>query len=47
LLLHPFFPYGVPELVALAVTIGAHLWKGNPMLSIFGGTAVFMVLSRV
>jgi branched-subunit amino acid transport protein AzlD len=40
-------PYGIPELAALAVTIGAHLWKGNPMISIFGGTAVFMVLSRV
>ena len=40
-------PYGVPELAALAVTVGAHLWKGNPMLSIFGGTAVFMALSRM
>jgi branched-subunit amino acid transport protein AzlD len=40
-------PFGVPELAALAVTAAAHLWKGNPMLSIFGGTAVFMLLCRL
>jgi branched-subunit amino acid transport protein AzlD len=40
-------PYGIPELVALGVTVAAHLWKGNPMISIFGGTGVFMFLNRI
>ncbi|RVW01930.1 MULTISPECIES: branched-chain amino acid transporter permease [Rhodococcus] len=30
--------------VALAVTIGLHLWRSHALLSIVGGTAVYMVL---
>lgn len=37
----------VPYILALAVTIGLHLWKRNSLLSIFSGTAVFMILIRV
>ena len=36
-----------PQLIALAVTVGLHLWKGNTMISVFGGTAVCMVLSQL
>lgn len=40
-------PFGLPQLVALAVTVISHLWKGNAMVSIFGGTIVFMVLRNL
>lgn len=39
-------PFGIPEFVGLLFTIAVHLWKGNSMISIFGGTAIYMVLSR-
>lgn len=32
----------VPQVVAVMVTAGLHLWKGNTLLSIFGGTLVYM-----
>ena len=37
----------VPELVASTVVIALHLWKKNPLISIFCGTAVYMLLLRV
>lgn len=37
----------VPTLVALAVTVILHLWRHNSLISIFGGTALYMVLMRV
>ena len=40
-------PFGLPELIALAFTVIIHLWKNNSMISIFGGTILFMILSRV
>ena len=40
-------PWGAPQFIAIAATIGLHLWKKNSMLSIFGGTILFMVLSRI
>ena len=36
--------HGVPELVALVVTVGLHLWRRNALLSILGGTALYVVL---
>jgi len=38
---------GLPVLIAAAFTVLVHLWQRNPLLSIFGGTAVYMVLERV
>ncbi|MET7694046.1 branched-chain amino acid transporter permease [Streptomyces canus] len=35
----------VTPLVALTVTVGLHLWRRNALLSIFGGTAVSVVLA--
>ncbi|MEU1408939.1 AzlD domain-containing protein [Streptomyces sp. NPDC005728] len=35
----------VPSLVALAVTVGLHLWRRNALLSILGGTTVHVVLA--
>lgn len=37
-------PYGVPELAAAALTAGLHLWRRNALISIFSGTALYMVL---
>ena len=39
------FPAGwVPQLVCVAVVVALHLWKHNNLLSIFGGTVLYMVL---
>ena len=40
------YSYGLPELIAIAVTAGLHLWKRQMLLSIAGGTAVYMLLIR-
>ncbi len=40
-------PYGLPHSIAIAFVALIHLWKKNSMLSIFGGTILFMVLSRL
>ena len=40
-------PFGLPQMLSLALTIILHLWKNNSMLSIFGGTIAFMVLQRI
>ena len=37
------YPYGIPELIALIVTIGLHLWKRNMLVSIGVGTVVYMI----
>jgi len=37
----------IPALIAAAFTAGVHLWRRNPLISIFGGTALFMVLQRI
>ena len=39
--------HGLPELLAIAVTAGLHLWKKNMLLSIAGGTIVYMLLVQV
>ena len=35
----------IAPLVALAVTVGLHLWRRNALLSVFAGTAVCVALS--
>ena len=35
---------GLPELLAMALTAGLHLWKGQMLLSIAGGTVFYMLL---
>lgn len=41
----PFlYPYGLPEAIAIAGVILLHLWKKNNLLSITGGTALYMIL---
>ena len=36
--------YGGAELAAAIVTVGLHLWRRNPLLSIAAGTALYMAL---
>ena len=36
--------HGIPDMIAVAVTILLHLWKGNMFLSIGGGTILYMAL---
>ena len=40
-------PYGIPELIALAAVVGLHLWRRNVLLSIGGGTVVYMLLMQL
>ena len=37
----------IPAIAGVLLTIILHLWKGNSMISIFGGTILFMVLERL
>lgn len=41
------WPHGLPELIAIAVTAGLHLWKRNVLLSILVGTVLYMVLVQL
>ena len=41
------FPHGIPELIAVLFVVGAHKWRHNLLLSIVGGTMVYMVLIRI
>lgn len=37
-------PFGLPELLAVFLTIGLHVWKRNNLLSIGAGTIFYMFL---
>lgn len=37
-------PFGLSEILACGAVAGLHLWKGNALFSIFGGTVVYMLL---
>jgi branched-subunit amino acid transport protein AzlD len=37
----------IPILTAAAFTATVHIWRRNPLISIFGGTALYMILLRV
>lgn len=39
--------HGLPELIAIAVTVGLHLWKKQMLLSIAGGTICYMLLVQL
>jgi branched-subunit amino acid transport protein AzlD len=40
-------PFGLPELIAVVTVAVLHLWRRNSMLSILGGTVLYMVLIQV
>ena len=35
----------LPDILALAITLGLHLWRRNAVLSILGGTASYVALA--
>jgi len=37
-------PFGIPELIAVISVVGLHLWRKNNLLSILGGTVIYMFL---
>ena len=38
---------GIPEIIAIAVTAGLHLWKKQMLLSVAAGTFVYMLLVQL
>jgi branched-subunit amino acid transport protein AzlD len=39
--------HGIPELIGIVVTAGLHLWKKQMLLSIAGGTIIYMLLVQL
>ena len=39
--------HGIPELLAVLAVVLLHLWKGQMLLSIAGGTALYMLLVQM
>ena len=39
--------HGLPELIACTVIVLLHVWKRNMLLSIAGGTVVYMALLQL
>ena len=40
-------PFGLPELASVAAVVALHVWRRNTLISIAGGTALYMVLIRM
>lgn len=40
-------PHGIPEAIGIVVTVLLHLWKRQMLLSIAGGTVVYMLLIQL
>ena len=38
--------HGIPEVICVAVVAALHKWKGNVLLSIAGGTVLYMMLAQ-
>ena len=36
--------HGLPEMIAVAVIVVLHWWKGNSLLSIGAGTVIYMIM---
>ncbi len=43
----PTWPHGLPEFIGVLTVVILHAWKHNTMLSIVGGTVVYMLLVQV
>ncbi|MDD2494394.1 MAG: AzlD domain-containing protein [Tissierellia bacterium] len=37
-------PYGIPEIISIAIVAVLHVWKRNNLISILGGTLIYMFL---
>lgn len=38
------YPFGIPELIGVAAVVLLHIWKRNTLLSIAGGTILYILL---
>ena len=41
------FSFGIPELIAIVFVVALHLWKRQMLLSIAGGTVLYMLLVQL
>lgn len=41
------YPFGLPELIGIAIVVLLHIWKRNTLLSIAGGTVSYMLLIQL
>lgn len=41
------WPFGLPELIAIGIVVGCHIWKRMTLLSILAGTISYMFLIQV
>ena len=41
------FRFGLPELIAVVCVAVLHVWKRNSLVSILGGTAIYMLLVQL
>ena len=41
------YPFGLPEALGIFCTAALHLWKKNMLLSIAGGTVLYMLLVQM
>jgi Predicted branched-chain amino acid permeases (azaleucine resistance) len=37
------FPFGIPEAIGIIIVAVLHIWKRNNLISIIGGTIVYMI----
>lgn len=40
-------PFGLPELISVLLVVILHVWKRNTLLSIIGGTILYMILIQL
>ena len=40
-------PFGLPELIAAVCVVALHVWKRNSLISILGGTGIYMLLVQL
>ena len=38
------FPFGIPEIIGIIIVAILHIWKRNNLISILGGTVVYMII---
>lgn len=41
------FSFGIPEIIAIVFVVALHLWKRQMLLSIAGGTVLYMLLVQL
>ena len=41
------YSHGIPEAIAIVITVLLHLWKRQMLISIAGGTVVYMLLVQL